>query len=234
LLPEPFMFIPFGSVVAVAGDTALVSAFMDRFNGGVVFVYERSGNTWTRTGTLQGQSQDFFGQSLAMSGKNLFVGAPSAFAGAGGVYLFRTNGATYDRVAIYREDLENANPGNGDPGAFLGNDVAAVGNTLIAGAPYQDGSAQNSGVAFAFEFEFDLTLKSPSVRAGDSSFHFAVTGTKPGQIYLVERAPTPDGEWTVVKEYVAGIGNMQVEVDIPPAATSQFFRVKLKQQPPAP
>lgn len=232
LLPEPFMFIPFGSVVAVAGDTVLVSAFMDRFNSGVVFVYQRSGDTWTRTGTLQGQTQDFFGQSLAISGRNLFVGAPSAFAGAGGIYLFRQNGGSYDRIVIYREDLESLNPDNGNPGAFLGNDIAAVGDILLAGAPYQDAAAQNSGLAFAFEFNFDLTLKSPSVHADDSSFHFVVTGTNPGQTYVVETSPTPDGEWTVAKELVADIGEMQVEVDITPASTSEFFRVKSKQETP--
>jgi len=228
LLPEPFIFIPFGSEVAIEGDTVLVSAFMNRFNSGMVFVYERSADSWSRTGTLQGQSQDFFGQSLAISGRNLVVGAPSAFTGAGGVYLFRRNGGSYDRVAVYREELETVNPNNGDPGAFLGNDVAAVGDTLLAGAPYQNGSAQNSGVAFAFEFEFALTLESPWVRAQDTSFHFAATGAKPGQTYVVETSPTPEGEWTTVKEFVADIGEMQVEVDIPPERLTSFFKVRTK------
>jgi hypothetical protein len=227
LLPEPFMYTPFGSVVAIEGDTILVSAFMDRFNIGVVFVYERSADTWARTGTLLGQNQDFFGQSLAISGRNLVVGAPSAFAGSGGVYLFRQNDGTYDRVVIYREDLETVNANTGDPGAFLGRDVAAVGDTILAGAPYQDEVEPNSGVAFLFEFEFELRIEEPWVREADSSFHFTVTGAKADQIYVVETAVTPDGEWAVVKEFTGYIGEIQLEVDLPPG-NSGFFRVRTK------
>jgi hypothetical protein len=228
LLPEPFMYTPFGSAVAIDGDTVLVSAFMNRFNSGTVFVYERSADSWTRTGTLQGHNQDFFGQSLAISGRNLVVGAPSAFTGAGGVYLFRRNGETYDRVAIYREELETVNPNNGDPGAFLGKDVAVVGDTILAGAPYQDGSEQNSGVAFVFEFEFELRLEAPWARVEDSSFHFGVSGAKAGQIYVVETAVTPDGAWAVVKEFTGYIGEIQVEVDIPAGSGLSFFKVRTK------
>ena len=228
LLPEPFIFIPFGTVVAIEGNTILVSASMNRFSSGMVFVYECLAGTWTRTGTLQGQTQDFFGQSLAISGRNLVVGAPSAFAASGAVYLFRRNGAAYDRVTVYREDLETMNSNTGAPGAFLGNDVAAVGDTILAGAPYQDGAVVNSGVAFLFDFEFELTLESPWARAEDSSFHFAISGAKPGQTYVVQTAATPDGEWTYVKEFIAYPGDMQLEVDIPSAAMSGFFRVRTK------
>ena len=120
------------------------------------------------------------------------------------------------------------NPNTGDPGAFLGKDVAAVGDTILAGAPYQDGTEQNSGVAFVFEFEFELRLEAPWVRAEDSSFHFGVSGAKAGQIYVVETSLSPAGEWAIAKEFIGYLGDVQVEVDIPVGSSLSFFKVRTK------
>ena len=97
LQPEPNIFTPFGSVVAFEGDTALVSAFPTRFDGGFVYLFKRSAGAWNRIGTLNSNGQaDRFGSSLAINGRNLFVGAPWGFGGA--VYLFRENGGTFDQI----------------------------------------------------------------------------------------------------------------------------------------
>ena len=57
MLPEANIFTPFGSVVAFQGDTALVSAFPTRFNGGFVYLFKRSAGAWTRIGTLNSTQQ---------------------------------------------------------------------------------------------------------------------------------------------------------------------------------
>jgi hypothetical protein len=72
-----------GRSVACSGETAVVGAPLDDFNGGnqvgSAHVFARSGTTWSETAVLQasdGVGDDFFGHSVAISGDLVLCGAP--------------------------------------------------------------------------------------------------------------------------------------------------------------
>ena len=86
----------FGASVAIVGDTAFVGAFAQTSGSenfrGAVYVFNRSGATWTQSQELRaadGGAQDQFGYRLAVSGERLAVGAPGD----------SVNGKTYEGSA---------------------------------------------------------------------------------------------------------------------------------------
>lgn len=146
-------------------------------NSGAVYVFVRSGTTWTQQAYLKASNagaSDGFGRSLSLSsdGTTLAVGADgeaSAAAGvngnqasdtlpnAGATYVFRRTGTTWAQVAY----LKASNPGSGD---FFGGAVSldGTGTTLAVGAWLEDSSslgvngnqadefAVNSGAVYVF------------------------------------------------------------------------------------
>ena len=72
----------FGWSVAVSGDTAIVGAKGDNYNGsgsGSAYVYVRSGSTWEERAKLTASDSmagDSFGSSVSVSGDMAIVGAP--------------------------------------------------------------------------------------------------------------------------------------------------------------
>ncbi len=224
LLPEPNIFTPFGSVVAFQGDTALVSAFPTRFDGGFVYLFKRSAGAWKRIGTLTSDGQaDHFGSSLAISGRNLFVGAPWGFGGA--VYLFRENGGNIDRFLIHYED-RCAPPYA--PLLSIGGAISADENTLLAGADGFSELEVSGGIATLFSFKFPTTLISPFVRMDDESYHFRIIEAEVGQTYVLETATSLRSEWNSVTEFFAEESEIQLQVAFDPGAPAAFFRARLK------
>jgi hypothetical protein len=74
----------FGGAVAVAGDTALVAAYGDdvgaNANQGSVYVFTRSGSTWSQQQKLtaaDGAALDDFGFRVALAGDTALIGAMS-------------------------------------------------------------------------------------------------------------------------------------------------------------
>lgn len=227
LRPEQNIFTPFGSVVAFEGDTALVSAFPTRFDGGFVYLFKRSAGAWSRIGTLTSNGQaDHFGSSLAISGRNLFVGAPWGFGGA--VYLFRENGATFDQFVIRYED-RGAPPY--PPLLSIGTSISADGNTLLAGADGFSGFADSGGIATMFDLRFGVTLMSPMLRLSDQSFHFRLIEAEPGKTYVLQTVTVLGSEWSSVSEIFAEQTEMQLQVDFSPTSAAAFYQVRLKDSP---
>jgi hypothetical protein len=231
LVPEQGIFTPFGSVVALEGDTAMITAGPTRFNGGFVYWYRRSGDAWTRKGSLSGVEthNDLFGHSLSISGRNLVVGAPWAHGEDGVVYLFRETGAGMDAFQIYYHDEHGLSDVTD---AYLGDSVSVDGNTIVVGGPYFDGVAVNTGIAAMFQFKFGVALGSPYARALDNSFHFTVTEAVPGVVYLLETAPALDSDWRAIKEFTAYDSEMQIQVDCSATTGAAFFRLRVNEAPP--
>lgn len=218
LRSEDYIYSQFGSAVALEGSTILGSVAANRYNSGMVYVFEHSSGRWNRTGTLYAdRPQESFGRSVAISGRNLVAGAP----GGGYVYLFRRKGAGFEKLKLYREEIQLDS---------LGEEVAVDGNSVFFGAPAYDAYAQSAGIAFLFDFEFGLLLESPWARRGDNSFHFGVAEAKAGQSYTIETSAGVGAEWIPLKQMVAGGGTIQVEVDIPAGAVG-FFRVGASSAP---
>jgi FG-GAP repeat protein len=83
----------FGRSVSISGDRIAVGADQASSDAGAVYVFVRTGVTWTEEQRLTGADTvafDAFGTSVALDGDTLVVGAPMKRAAAAGSYA---NGA---------------------------------------------------------------------------------------------------------------------------------------------
>lgn len=156
----------FGTSVAISGDTLAVGAPYEdsaasAVNGnetdnsaadrGAVYVFTRANGMWTMESYLKpGNQTSQFGAAVAVSGDTVAVGAPadsSASQGvnpaetsarlndSGAVYVFRRSGGEWSQEAW----LKAHRPGQSD---IFGFSVGLDGDTLVAGAPYENSSAK--------------------------------------------------------------------------------------------
>ncbi len=131
-------FDRFGVSVAVSGDTAVVGAYTAKGFLGEAYVFVRQGSQWVEQATLNVPSpapntQGQFGQSVAIDGNTIAVGAPVNFGGNKGVYIYVRNGATW----TFQARLTAGDGGQNDD--LFGIAVALNGDTVVAGAPNQNG-----------------------------------------------------------------------------------------------
>jgi hypothetical protein len=135
-----------GDVVALSGDgnTALVGAPDDDGGKGAVWVFVRSGATWSpQGGKLTGTGA--FGSSLALSadGSTALVGAPGDVGGVGGVWVFTRSGSTWTQ-----HGGKLTGGGEAGTGAFgEGVALSADGSTALIGGQADDGQ---KGAAWVF------------------------------------------------------------------------------------
>ncbi|MFO0547016.1 MAG: hypothetical protein U0271_01445 [Polyangiaceae bacterium] len=143
----------FYGLVALNGDTLLVSAqrhdVPGQVDAGVVYVFVRSGSTWSQQAELvasDGLANDWFGVSLALDGDTAVVGAMSndeLATDCGAAYVFVRNGTTWTQEAKLL-------PSDGQATDRFGRSVALSGDTLIVGAINQDQLGANAGAAYVF------------------------------------------------------------------------------------
>ena len=125
----------FGYAVSIDGDTAIVGAYHQSetgTNSGVVYVFVRSGSTWSLQTKLLGDdtfSGDFFGKSVAISGDTVIVGAP------GQDYLGSASGSAYIFVRSSDVWIQQAKltPDDGVSMDYFGRAVAISGDHVIVG-----------------------------------------------------------------------------------------------------
>ncbi len=136
---DALMGAGFGWRVAIDGDTAVVSAFVDDDRVGAAYVYERTGSGWLQVAKLtasDGEAGDFLGMSVAVSGDTVAVGSAlddnGNGADAGAVYLYVKPAAGWAATMTETVKIE-APAGKADQG--FGGAVALAGNTLVVGAP---------------------------------------------------------------------------------------------------
>jgi len=130
----------FGRSVSVSGDTVVVGAFADFTAGGLTgsaYVFERSGTIWTQQQKLlasDGAPDDRFGYSVAASGDTVVVGAhgdDTTGSLSGSAYVFVRSGTTWTE-----QQKLLASDGATEDG--FGWSVAASGETVVIGAPFDD------------------------------------------------------------------------------------------------
>ncbi len=145
----------FGSCVAISGDTAVVGAFGDtvstQVNRGSVYVFVRSGSTWSFQQKLtadDGAANDIFGRSAAIAGDTIVVGAASADGTStidqGAAYVFTRSGTSWSQQA----KLTAVDGGALD---FFGDSVAIAGDTVVVGAT-EDATGANTQQGSAYVF----------------------------------------------------------------------------------
>lgn len=165
----------FGTAVVIDGDLLAISATgessnatgingdesnNDAMNSGAVYIFRLDGNTWVQEAYLKASNSDTndrFGNALALDGDTLVVGAEDdegSNTETGSVYVYvRSEGVWTEQARL------NATVyGNRDE---FGAAVSIDGDTLVVGAPSEDGSAtgvngvidndgNNAGAAYVF------------------------------------------------------------------------------------
>ncbi len=178
----------FGASLAVSGNTAVIGAAGEdsgatgvggdqasnsASGAGAAYVFVREGSVWSQQAYLKASNTnalDAFGQSVAISGDTIVVGAPSedsvatgingdqgdnGAAGSGAAYVFVRSGTTWSQQAYLK-------PSNTNSSDTFGQTVGVSGDTIVVGAPGEDGSSpgvngneasndlQGSGAAYVF------------------------------------------------------------------------------------
>lgn len=162
----------FGWSTAIAGDTIVVGAYgedngvttitngtytaLDPVNAnasGAVYVFKRSGTTWTQEAYLKASNagaNDNFGYSTSISGDTIVVGSPledsnqtfitngttsagdiSLTAEFGAAYVFKRTGSTWVQESYLKAP-------NADPGDQFGLAVSIDGDTVAVGTRLED------------------------------------------------------------------------------------------------
>ena len=173
----------FGFSIAISGDTFVVGAnTKDTPSGGgqgiiddtgAAYVFARVNGVWTQQALLTASTvsdyYEIFGHSVAISGDTVVVGAFAEDGDATGVngsdndnaldsgaaYVFARSSGVWSQRAY----LKASNTGGGD---LFGYSVAAWGDTVVVGAPLEEGGATTvngpdnndkffSGAAYTFE-----------------------------------------------------------------------------------
>ena len=150
--PTPALNDECGARVAVSGTTAVMTCHLDDItftNQGSAYVYVKTGSTWTQQALLTASDAaagDQFGFSVAIDGDTIVIGAVAddgTFSNQGSVYVFTRTGTVWTQEA----KLTAADPAADD---LLGWRVDISGNTVVAAAPYDDGTVVNQGSAYVF------------------------------------------------------------------------------------
>jgi len=163
----------FGRAVALSRDTAVVAAWRDddgAADTGSVYVFVRSGTTWTQQAKLRAAdaaTQDFFGLSVAVEGDTALVSSYDDDGGSesGAVYAFVRSGTTWTQQA----KLRAADAAASD---LFGATLALSGETALIGANFAHAPAVDSGAAYIFvrsgtTWSQQAKLAPPAPLAGD-------------------------------------------------------------------
>jgi uncharacterized repeat protein (TIGR01451 family) len=181
----------FGSSVSISGDTVVVGAAGDDEPGaleaGSVYVFVRSGTTWTQQQKLlasDGAQLDRFGSAVALSGDTVVVGSPfddnTGGVDAGSAYVFVRSGTTWT-------EEQKLLPSDGAANDSFGLSVSAAGDTVVAGMPndFNAGGVQ-AGSAYVFVRSGTIWSEQQKLLASDgaSSDHFGVSVSVSGDTVI--------------------------------------------------
>jgi hypothetical protein len=182
----------FGGSVALDGDTALVGAYRDDVgsnrNQGSVYVFARSGSTWTLQAKLtaaDGAADDYFGSALALDGDTALVGANQDDVGArsnqGSAYVFTRSGAIWTQQT-------KLTAADGAVDRYFGTSVALDGDTALVGAYFDNvGTNGAQGSAYVFTRSGATWLQQAKLMAADggSADIFGVSVALDGDTALI-------------------------------------------------
>lgn len=144
----------FGTAVAIAGDTILISAISANVGGnsnqGAVYVFGQSGGVWTQTQKLaadDGGSGDAFGNAIATNGSTALIAAKGATINGntlqGKVYVFSASGGAWTQSQALMAD-------DGASNDLFGSSLAIDGDVAIIGAPTLTYNFLHAGWAYVF------------------------------------------------------------------------------------
>ncbi len=135
--------------ISADGDTALVGSPRDNNNAGAVWVFTRSGSTWSQQGPkLTGageRARGHFGKSVALSadGNTALVGGSADEGGHGSAWVFTRSGTEWSEQGLKLTGAREE--GEGHFGVSVA--LSADGNTALIGGPSDNGFV---GAAWVF------------------------------------------------------------------------------------
>jgi hypothetical protein len=215
----------FGNSVAISGETLVVGSPAHEFlpgvaNHGAVYVYSRTGTTWTRQQKLvhSDVGADALGQSVAFDGASILAGAPAKSSARGAAYVFAREAFDPNRI----------NGAETPQSSFFGRSVDMDGDTAIVGADFDtlDGSfnGTRTGAAYIFirtgatwtqqarlvapdgatndHFGWDVAISGDTVIIGAYD-HKIGANTSQGAAYVYTRSGT---SWTLQQKLTANDG----------------------------
>ena len=175
-VPEAHLVAPdgtggdrFGVSVAVDQGLIIVGAFGDDELGssaGAAYIFRFRGTGWTPEAKLlasDGSPGSLFGRSVAISGRTVVVGADeqdTQGSDAGAAYVFTRIGNQW----VQQARLLAA---DGSAGDRFGAAVAAGRDTVLVGARFHDGVAENAGAAYLFRRHADGWLQEAQLLPGE-------------------------------------------------------------------
>jgi outer membrane protein assembly factor BamB len=158
----------FGGAVAGVGENVLVGAPLDDAgakDAGAAYLFDgKTGSLLRMFLNPTPASNDWFGVSLAGVGDRVLVGAfldDTGAKDAGAAYLFDS------KKGALLQTLQKPKPAAGDQ---FGVSVAALGDRLLIGAPYDDTGAKDAGAVYVFDAATGAlarTLQAPTPAAGE-------------------------------------------------------------------
>ncbi len=204
-------FDQFGFSVALSGETLAVGAPLEG-GSGAVYIYERTGNTWsgpTRRVASDAPPTARFGASVSLDGDTLAVGANTKDLGHGAVYFYARAGGAWVEQA---QQLQGTITGF----AGFGYSVALDGDTLAVGAPAERGTlpdTANTGGAYVFTRDsgtgvWALVTRLVASNAGEGD-GFGTSVALQGD-RLIVGAPLEDSNGTGVNNNTAKTNNSAV------------------------
>ncbi|MCG3164153.1 MAG: hypothetical protein JMDDDDMK_05636 [Acidobacteria bacterium] len=215
----------FGSAVALDGDTALIGAQSFSTNAnfipGAVYVFTRSGASWTQQAQLFASdigNFDRFGAAVALEGDTALIGASGNAVtqlGQGSAYVFTRNGATWKEQKILTANDASANDN-------FGNAVALSGDTAAIGAHKYGGD--DRGKVYTFKRGATGWAQTDGVEAPDplAGAYFGASVALDGDRMIVGAAPAlygnaraersayafvRNGGWRPVRQFGAEVGS---------------------------
>ena len=139
----------FGCDVEIDGDTVVIGAQLDDSQAGAAYVFTRSGTTWSQQQKLVASTRinyDQFGGAVAINGDTIVVGAlfeDSGGSNSGTAYVFTRSGTTWSQQQkIQASDAQAADR--------FGYTVCIDGDTVVAGATYEDAGGTEAGAAYVY------------------------------------------------------------------------------------
>jgi hypothetical protein len=151
----------FGYSVDIDGDTIVVGSHYDTsyyWTTGKAFVFDRDEggkDNWDRVAVAtptDGDDNDFFGYSVSISGNTVVVGAiqhDATGTNSGAAYVFDRNQCGSDSWGQVKK-ITSDDAATSDR---FGSAVAISGNTISAGAPYDDDNSSDSGSVYTYYYD---------------------------------------------------------------------------------
>tara|TARA_R100001510_G_C7643534_1_gene201040 strand:+ start:142 stop:1374 length:1233 start_codon:yes stop_codon:yes gene_type:complete len=183
-----------GNSIALSGDgnTLVIGRYYENNNSGRVYVYTRSGTSWTQRADFAGSntgSGDEFGSNVAISkdGTTLAVTAPNedtTASNSGALYVFTGSGSSWSQQSgVLKSNSVNQND---QLGGYYDDfdhqlDISNDGNTIIVGEQNSH-QGSNTGNALIFvrsgtSWSRQATLASSDIETSDNfGYHVAISG----------------------------------------------------------